>query len=129
VPWAPKAHCRECKTGYVSKGGLCRVCAAGRYPTRYRTLARHALREWVLAHGWVCPGYRIPAHAVGPGALTVDHIRPLARGGQDTPQNLAVLCRPCNSAKQALAPGASKAQDATPPPGTVHAPKRTPNGR
>ncbi|OBU85472.1 hypothetical protein MY55_15935 [Chromobacterium subtsugae] len=33
--------------------------------------------------------------------LTVDHIKPLSRGGTDDLENLQFLCRPCNSAKGA----------------------------
>jgi len=29
----------------------------------------------------------------------VDHITPRARGGQNTPENLQLLCQPCNSQK------------------------------
>lgn len=31
--------------------------------------------------------------------LTVDHIRPLSRGGTNDPSNLQVLCRRCNAKK------------------------------
>lgn len=31
--------------------------------------------------------------------LTIDHIVPIARGGSNDLENLAVLCRPCNSRK------------------------------
>ena len=33
--------------------------------------------------------------------LSIDHIVPFSRGGQDTVENLQVLCRPCNSKKGA----------------------------
>ena len=33
--------------------------------------------------------------------LTLDHIHPWSLGGPDTPDNLRVLCRPCNSSKGA----------------------------
>jgi hypothetical protein len=33
--------------------------------------------------------------------FTVDHIRPVAMGGSDDPENLTVACRPCNSSKGA----------------------------
>lgn len=31
--------------------------------------------------------------------LTMDHVRPLSRGGRHTPSNVQVLCKPCNSKK------------------------------
>lgn len=31
--------------------------------------------------------------------LTIDHIRPLSRGGTNDPTNLRLLCRSCNSRK------------------------------
>lgn len=33
--------------------------------------------------------------------LTLDHIHPWSRGGEDHPDNLQTLCQPCNSAKGA----------------------------
>ncbi|MFE2496012.1 HNH endonuclease [Streptomyces scopuliridis] len=33
------------------------------------------------------------------GSVDVDHVRPLARGGEDTDQNVQVLCRECHLAK------------------------------
>lgn len=33
--------------------------------------------------------------------LTVDHIKPLALGGDDQPHNLQPLCRPCHTSKSA----------------------------
>jgi 5-methylcytosine-specific restriction endonuclease McrA len=35
----------------------------------------------------------------GAGADTVDHVWPLARGGQHVVQNLAPACRACNTGK------------------------------
>lgn len=52
-------------------------------------------------NGWVCPGWRRDAHPAQD--LTADHADPLALGG---PQGgaLEVLCRSCNSSKQASLP-------------------------
>ncbi|MFF1958098.1 HNH endonuclease [Streptomyces sp. NPDC058220] len=33
------------------------------------------------------------------GSVDVDHVRPLARGGEDTDQNVQVLCHDCHLAK------------------------------
>lgn len=33
--------------------------------------------------------------------LSLDHIQPVSRGGGNEPENLRVLCRPCNSSKGA----------------------------
>ncbi|MGH2954874.1 MAG: HNH endonuclease [Thermoanaerobaculia bacterium] len=33
--------------------------------------------------------------------LTIDHIRPLSRGGSGRPEDLQLLCRPCNQIKGA----------------------------
>ncbi|WP_280671836.1 HNH endonuclease signature motif containing protein [Kitasatospora sp. MAP12-44] len=47
--------------------------------------------------GWVkcavCPSHILPS------AADVDHIRPLALGGEDTAENVQILCRPCHKAK------------------------------
>jgi 5-methylcytosine-specific restriction endonuclease McrA len=32
--------------------------------------------------------------------VTLDHIVPLAAGGEHVPENLAVACRPCNASKK-----------------------------
>lgn len=36
--------------------------------------------------------------------LTIDHIHPVSRGGDDSLENLRVLCRSCNSKKRAKVP-------------------------
>lgn len=46
----------------------------------------------------VCPGWDRPAHPSDD--LTADHVLPRARGGEQGGP-LRVLCRPCNSARQA----------------------------
>lgn len=41
------------------------------------------------------------------GALTVDHVTPLALGGTDHPRNLVAACRDCNAGKSSAAPDSS----------------------
>jgi 5-methylcytosine-specific restriction endonuclease McrA len=45
------------------------------------------------------------AYACGRNANTLDHVWPVARGGQSEPSNLVPACRSCNSTKKAAAPG------------------------
>jgi 5-methylcytosine-specific restriction endonuclease McrA len=40
-----------------------------------------------------------PCVYCGAAATTVDHIRPLARGGHEVETNLVPACQPCNSSK------------------------------
>lgn len=55
------------------------------------------LRKRVRAEGWAT------CAACGfeflPSAVDIDHIIPLALGGEDIPPNVQVLCRPCHKAK------------------------------
>ena len=53
------------------------------------------IANWIDQHGLVCPGWGRHSHNVD--ALTVDHILPRSRGGQDIEENIRVLCRSCNS--------------------------------
>ena len=71
-------------------------------PNKTRTRNRQLIETWVLAHGYVCPGYRRPAHKAHPrwNPLTIDHITARRRGGKDVLSNLRVLCRKCNSSKR-----------------------------
>ena len=55
------------------------------------------VRAWVQTHGLWCPGWRRDPHPSSD--LTADHVTPVAAGGREDGE-LAVLCRPCNSAKR-----------------------------
>ena len=63
----------------------------------YRRLRKSVMRQWLQEHGPLCPGWQRPPHQAYD--LTVDHIIPVARGGQTARSNLQVLCSTCNSAK------------------------------
>ena len=67
------------------------------YDAGWVALRVEVVREWVQAHGWVCPGYKRPAHPVA--ELEGDHIIPLAEGGTSTKDNCGVLCPSCNARK------------------------------
>lgn len=41
---------------------------------------------------------------VGTGALTMDHVVPVARGGRSTKGNVVPCCDPCNKTKKHLTP-------------------------
>lgn len=41
---------------------------------------------------------------VGPDALTMDHVIPVARGGKSTRANCVPCCKDCNNSKRALTP-------------------------
>ncbi|MGW0530651.1 HNH endonuclease [Streptomyces sp. NPDC003032] len=37
-----------------------------------------------------------------PSQVDIDHVRPLARGGEDIDTNVQVLCKQCHKAKTAM---------------------------
>ena len=44
---------------------------------------------------------------VGPGALTLDHVVPVSRGGRSTRGNCVPCCRDCNAKKRSFTPAES----------------------
>ena len=54
--------------------------------------------------------------AVGPRALTLDHVVPLIRGGRSVRANMVASCKECNSKKQSLLPWEWDAYLAARPP-------------
>lgn len=59
---------------------------------RERARRKAVVDAWVVANGWLCPGYERPAHPSKD--LTAAHGTAVARGGRDIK---GVLCRSCNS--------------------------------
>lgn len=53
------------------------------------------------ACGWRCPecGCVMVAEQGADNSVTVDHVIPRSKGGQDVRGNLAILCYACNQAK------------------------------
>lgn len=71
-----------------------------REKARARELRRSAWWKRRIASG-VC---HYCACAVGPRALTLDHLVPLVRGGRSVRANMVPACKDCNSRKQSLLP-------------------------
>jgi len=74
----------------------------GRVRNSVRSRRESAFRkDWIVAYGTVCAGYRREQHYVHPRDLQVDHVKPQRRGhaaeGADGP--LQMLCRSCNMSK------------------------------
>lgn len=66
------------------------------YKPRGRRTIPDSLRIKVYDRdGWAC------LHCGASESLSLDHIHPHSRGGEDTFENLQTLCRPCNSRKGA----------------------------
>jgi 5-methylcytosine-specific restriction enzyme A len=84
----------------VASGSYHRQCdprrAGHNRPERQRR--RGVVDAWIRTHGSVCPGYGIPPHLSGD--LTADHVTAVASGGSESGK-LGVMCRQCNSRKQA----------------------------
>jgi 5-methylcytosine-specific restriction protein A len=57
---------------------------------------RRAIRKAVGSHCAVCLGWYLPSQ------LDVDHIKPLALGGEDVEDNVQALCKRCHKTKTAM---------------------------
>ena len=95
------SRCDTCTTAYQRRRDAQRGSSAQRgYGSAWRKARTTVMERHLVESGAVCPGFGVPAHAADPAALTVDHIRPKAKGEGDSPDNLRVLCRACNSRKR-----------------------------
>lgn len=67
----------------------------------HKQLTATTIDRHVAKHGWICPGWRRPAHEVPPGGLTGDHIIPRSVRPDLAldPKNYGVLCPLCNTTK------------------------------
>jgi hypothetical protein len=85
-----RSMCNRCFRFYNVATG------ANRRAVAYGVAGR--LRTWDVVEVFVDCGYRCQAcHSTE--RLCVDHIRPLACGGTNTPDNLQILCFECNTVK------------------------------
>ena len=97
-PTTRTTRCTACQRRQWRRQNAARGPAAQQgYDADYRRRRKAMIAEWVEDHGWVCPGYQVPAHPVPVGKLTADHVIPLAEGGRDGP--LRPLCKSCNGRK------------------------------
>lgn len=67
------------------------------YTSEWRRTAQAAVTKHRAQYGDWCPGWKTQPHPSKD--LTADHVRPKSLGGTDSPDNIAVLCRSCNSRK------------------------------
>lgn len=102
--------CKQCALPFTGAGSYCPRHAGSfggfrrtqtnpvyRDP-RWRKLAAKTVAEWVVEHGWVCPGWHRPPHPSH--RLSANHVVPLAAGGAPfDAANVDVLCVTCNTAK------------------------------
>jgi 5-methylcytosine-specific restriction endonuclease McrA len=77
------------------------------YARRKRAPGRHTaadVRQLYEAQRGVCAACDAVLVAKGRGRYHVDHIMPIALGGSNWPENLQLLCPPCNMSKNAKHP-------------------------
>lgn len=64
---------------------------------RAHSRSRITVREWrELREKW---DHRCAYCGEGCDLLTIDHVEPTSRGGEDVQENVVPCCRPCNSSK------------------------------
>lgn len=104
----PLRPCLDC--GALSRGSRCPTHTRSREQPHHRRAKRarrpytyaeqqrraEAVRAWIEANGYVCPGWHRPPHPSRD--LTADHVQAVAAGGDERGE-LGVLCRSCNGSK------------------------------
>ncbi len=107
----PMKWCLDCDAEILAMGGgpRCASCQRGKrrtYDRGWRKVSKAAIAAHLREYGPVCPGwFGQSPHTVDPAELTGDHVTPRAAGGAGDVDNVAVLCRSCNSAKGARTSG------------------------
>ncbi|MFE2635413.1 HNH endonuclease [Streptomyces scopuliridis] len=103
----PATHRRRCEahhTAYEGRASVRTRQARGRLrANRHDAAARLRQRVDERGHGW-CDWC---LNTFAPWAVDVDHVRPLALGGEDVDSNVQVLCHGCHQLKTATEFGAA----------------------
>ena len=84
-PGRPRKYCK-------------RSCRQRRYEHARRSLPVGWKTDFLKAHGWKC---YLCDNPLSEDTMTVDHIRPLSKGGPDVFENMAPACIGCNLDKAA----------------------------
>lgn len=107
----PERRCLDCggPTSIMhSRCPECRRAKERRHHNRqyddpdWRRASAAAIAAWVKVHGWVCPGFGVPAHPSRD--LTAGHGVALANGGDLVQDRIIVECRSCGGRRGADRP-------------------------
>jgi hypothetical protein len=96
---ASNHQCYRCRWAAASPAEQQAMQRARHHRRRAARAAAHGL-EPVSAADYAAVLASGPCVYCGAEATTVDHVRPLARGGAEHVSNLAPACHPCNSSKR-----------------------------
>lgn len=75
-----------------------RLLHYSRLPKQTRSVSRRGILQRDRGRCQYCD------NPVGPSSFTLDHVKPRARGGQSTWDNLVTACKPCNNRKSDRTP-------------------------
>lgn len=109
------AWCRRCEAWLPAdevRSGICRPHANAEARLYYAAQAREVTRRKVARRRGLAPTPEwwredaferfggLCAYGCGRSAYALDHVIPVARGGESRPDNLVPACTPCNSSKK-----------------------------
>lgn len=89
-----RSRCRDCQRAFDRRHHNRAYDSSA-----WRRASAAAVAAWVAVHGWVCPGFGVPAHPARD--LSADHPEALAHGGDVVQDELGVYCLACNGRRGA----------------------------